>query len=195
MIGKYTKEEVYELVKEAYNANPNGADFLYLTRSCYGGVVRFRKADGFMSTPCGAHIPIDISAFEKRVNLWHIRVKNCKFLHQDYKNAFRQAKAGDLIYCDPPYSYSQGILYGAQSFDLRELFDEIAKAKRNGIYVALSIDGNKKSGDFICNLPIPKGIFKREIFIEIGGSMLKRFQIEGQALTNENVNDRLLLTY
>ena len=43
------KEEVYKSVLAAYNANPNGADFLYLTRSCYGGIVRFRKSDGYMS--------------------------------------------------------------------------------------------------------------------------------------------------
>ena len=45
----------YENIKASYNANPNAADLLFLCRSCYGGVVRFRKADGYMSTPCGAH--------------------------------------------------------------------------------------------------------------------------------------------
>jgi DNA adenine methylase len=195
MIGKYDKEEVYDRVKKSYNNHPNGPDFLYLSRSCYGGVVRFRKADGFMSTPCGAHMPIDVGAFEKRVNIWHERIKKTQFYHQDYKVSFQKAQKGDLIYCDPPYSYSQGILYGAQSFSLGELFQEIHKAKKRGVFVALSIDGNKKSGDFICNLPIPSKLFKQEVFIEIGRSMLKRFQMEGQSLVNEDVSDRLLLTY
>ena len=52
------KVEVYEQIKSSYNQAPNPADLLFLSRSCYGGVVRFRKADGFMSTPCGAHKPI-----------------------------------------------------------------------------------------------------------------------------------------
>ena len=195
IIGKYTKEEVYKIVRDSYNSKPNGADFLYLSRSCYGGVVRFRKADGFMSTPCGVHVPIDVEAFKKRVYLWNERVKNSKFIQQDYKDAFKQARKGDLIYCDPPYSYSQGILYGAQEFDLEELLETIAKAKKRGIFVALSIDGNKKSGNFICDLPIPKKLFEREIFIEIGRSMLKRFQMEGKTLEKEHVSDRLLLTY
>src|SRR5579885_3644474 len=30
MIGKYSKEEVYERVKKSYNSSPNGADFLFL---------------------------------------------------------------------------------------------------------------------------------------------------------------------
>ncbi|MEX2364663.1 MAG: DNA adenine methylase, partial [Balneolaceae bacterium] len=47
------KKEVYEEVLASYNSNPNGADFLFLSRTCYGGIIRFRKADGYMSTPCG----------------------------------------------------------------------------------------------------------------------------------------------
>src|SRR5690606_30560865 len=49
--------EAYEAIKAAYNRQPNGADLLFLSRSCYGGVVRFRK-DGYISTPCGVHKPI-----------------------------------------------------------------------------------------------------------------------------------------
>src|SRR5689334_14837207 len=35
------KVKVYEEIKASYNSKPNGADLLFLTRSCYGGVVRF----------------------------------------------------------------------------------------------------------------------------------------------------------
>jgi DNA adenine methylase len=56
--------------------------------------------------------------------------------------------------------------------------------------VALSIDGDKKSGDFICDLPIPPGLFARELSVNIGRSMLKRFQMEGRTLENEVVSDR-----
>ena len=37
------KVEQYEKIKSSYNARPNGADLLFLCRSCYGGVVRFRE--------------------------------------------------------------------------------------------------------------------------------------------------------
>lgn len=61
--------------------------------------------------------------------------------------------------------------------------------------MALSIDGNKKSGNYLCDLPIPDGLFENEIFVDCGRSMLRRFQLEGQTLENEVVSDRLLLTY
>ena len=194
-IEKIGKKAAYHQTLDSYNANPNGADFLFLTRTCYGGVIRFRKADGFMSTPCGIHDPINPSAFKKRAIEWHGRVKNTSFRCADYRETFAQAKAGDLIYCDPPYSFSQAILYGAQSFDLTELLKEIQLVKGRGVQVALSIDGDKKSGDFICDLPIPTHLFKQEYSVNVGRSMLRRFQMEGQTLENELVSDRLLLTY
>lgn len=192
---KVTKEQVYQRVQESYNSNPNGADFLFLSRACYGGVIRFRKADGYMSTPCGAHTPIVPQAFNDRVDVWHARVSNSSFIHSDYREVFHMAKKGNLIYCDPPYTFSQTILYGAQSFSLAELFVEIDRAKAKGVFVALSIDGYKKSGNFLCDLPIPKDLFEREVFVDVGISMLRRFQKEGETLDDENVHDRLLLTY
>ncbi len=194
-IEKEEKVKVYEDVKASYNAKPNGADFLFLSRSCYGGIVRFRKADGYMSTPCGVHDPISVESFIKRVREWHGRMKNVKFIQMDYQNAFDLAQHNDFIYCDPPYSHSQSILYGAQDFSLVRLLEKIEEAKSKGVRVALSIDGNKKSGNYICDLPIPKGIFEREIYVSVGRSMLRRFQMEGQTLEKEVVSDRLLLTY
>jgi DNA adenine methylase len=47
----------------------------------------------------------------------------------------------------------------------------------------------------VCELPVPGGLFEREIFIDIGRSMLKRFQMDGRTLEHEVVSDRLLLTF
>ena len=189
------KEEAYVRIKARYNAKPNGADLLFLCRACYGGVVRFRKADGFMSTPCGVHDPISPISFNKRVDEWHRRVKHTRIKQADYREVMGEAIAGDLVYCDPPYAYSQTILYGAQAFSLADLFDTIADCKKRGIFVALSIDGTKRSGDLFCDLKVPDGLFSREVTVHCGRSMLRRFQLPGQTLEMEEVSDRLLLTY
>lgn len=192
---KGNKLDEYERIKAAYNARPNGADLLFLCRSCYGGVVRFRQSDGWMSTPLGVHDPISPTSFVKRVREWNRRIQGTSFLNAEYKEAMGMAKTGDMIYCDPPYSHSQSILYGAQSFSLENLFSTIAECKARGVYVALSIDGTKRSGDKLCDLPIPEGLFEKEAMISCGRSMLKRFQMNGRSLEDEVVADRLLITY
>jgi DNA adenine methylase len=185
----------YESIKASYNARPNGADLLFLCRSCYGGVVRFRQSDGYMSTPCGIHDPISPESFSLRVDDWHRRTSGAEFLKLHYEQAMDMAEERDLIYCDPPYSHTQSILYGAQAFDLSNLMKVIARCKGRGVSVALSIDGTKKSGKTNCKLPIPDGLFEREVFLNCGRSMLRRFQMNGQSLEEEVVADRLLLTY
>jgi len=187
--------EMYESIKAEYNAAPNGADFLFLCRACYGGVVRFRKKDGYMSTPVGAHDPIHPDRFARRVDLWHDRLKGASFYRLDYREAMARAKVGDVVYCDPPYAHSQSILYGAQAFDLNDLFSHIATCKARGVRVALSLDGTKKSGARDCAIDLPAGLFEREVFVDLGRSMLRRFQMGGQTLEAEGVHDRLLLTY
>lgn len=185
----------YNEIRESYNKRANPADLLFLCRACYGGVVRFRKHDGYMSTPCGAHKPISPEAFATRVDDWHDRMRTCEFKLCDYSAAMVEAAPGDLIYCDPPYTHTQSILYGAQEFSLEKLLKSIAECKGRGVHVALSIDGRKRSGAVDCQLPIPDGLFEREVFIECGRSMLKRFQMDGATLEEECVADRLLLTY
>jgi DNA adenine methylase len=189
------RREAYEAIKASYNAHPNPADLLFLSRSCYGGVVRFRQADGFMSTPCGPHAPISPASFSRRVDEWHRRLQGSELCCCDYRNSLALARSGDVAYCDPPYRESQRILYGAQAFELGELFEAIAACKRRGVAVLLSIDGTKRSGEHLCDIGVPAGLFEREVFLNCGRSMLRRFQMEGQSLERERVADRLLLTY
>lgn len=193
MIGEKVAE--YERIKASYNKKPNGADLLFLCRSCYAGVVRFRQADGYMSTPCGPHRPMPPESFALRVDEWHSRTQGAEFKQLDYREAFALTEAGDLVYCDPPYTHSQAILYGAQRFRLFQLLGVIAEAKARGVRVVMSIDGTKRSGDHVCDIPIPDGLFEREVLVNCGRSMLRRLQMGGQTLEGEVVADRLLLTY
>jgi DNA adenine methylase len=185
----------YEAIKSSYNAHPNAADLLFLCRACYGGVVRFRARDGYMSTPCGVHDPITPTSFAVRVDEWRRRVSGTDFAHREYQDAIARARPGDVVYCDPPYSHTQAILYGAQGFDLDDLFRQIEIAKRRGVFVALSIDGSKKSGADELRINWPAGLFSREVRVNVGRSMLRRFQMNGQTLEKEGVTDRLLLTH
>jgi DNA adenine methylase len=185
---------VYERVKARFNRKANAADLFFLSRACYGGVIRFRK-DGYMSTPLGIHAPIAPAAVAKRIRVWRDRTIGATFRCADFAETLSEARSGDLVYCDPPYSDTQAILYGAQSFTLDRLFQAIAKAADRGALVALSIDGHKKSGKKNIDLAIPDRLFKRTVLINTGRSMLRRFQMGGQSLESELVADRLLLTW
>jgi len=188
------KQGVYAQVRSAYNDAPNPYDLLFLCRACYGGVVRFTK-DGRMSTPVGAHRAISPESLMQRIYAWKERVCNTTFIHADFELTMANATKGDLVYCDPPYEYTQRILYGAQDFSLERLWNAIERCKSRGAKVALSLDGKKKSGTVTLKFNIPEGLFEREVSIDCGGSMLRRFQKKGETMETEVVHDRLLLTW
>lgn len=184
----------FDEVKSEFNFNPNGLNLLFISRTCYGGVIRFTK-QGTISTPIGPHKPINPLKFTQRLIEWRERVKNCRFECADFRKIISKANKGDIVYCDPPYVDSQSILYGSQGFSLADLLHEIACAKERGAKVALSIDGVKKSGDKNIVLEISNGLFEREVFVDCGYSMLRRFQKNGEQMVGENVTERLLLTW
>lgn len=188
------RQGTYDRVKARYNKKPNALDLFFLSRTCYGGVIRFRK-DGFMSTPIGIHKPVFPQSVARRVAIWHQRTSGTEFVCCDFEETLDRAGDGDTIYCDPPYSDSQAILYGAQTFSLDRLFRAIERAKQRGAFVALSIDGHKKSGNKAIAITPPKRLFGRSELVHCGRSMLKRFQMEGRTLESEHVADRLLLTW
>jgi DNA adenine methylase len=187
-------KETYKKVKDSYNKSPNPYDLLFISRSCYGGVIRFTKA-GEISTPIGAHKPISPASLRERIEIWRNRTRGTIFICADFSETMEHASEGDIVYCDPPYQYSQQILYGSQNFRIQDLWDAIRKCKERGAKVMLSIDGKVKSEQIDLKLHYPEGLFEHEILIPRGSSMLKRFQKKGLNMEGEAVHDRLLLTW
>ena len=192
----YDSPEVqYNIIKERFNNNPNAYDFCVLSRTCYSGIIRFRKNDGYMSTPRGPHSPISPPVFQSRVNQWSTLLQKADFRVEDFEIAMSRANKNDVIYCDPPYTHSQSIIYGAQNFDIKLLWKKIAECKKKGVYVLLSINGTRESEQKNISANVPNGLFEREILINCGISMIDRLQNSGKRMENEIVHDKLLLTW
>jgi DNA adenine methylase len=186
--------EAYEEIKARYNASPNPEDLLVVSRTCYGGVMRFTR-NGKISTPMGPHRPMPADKLDRYMTEWQERLRGTRFVSQSFELTMALAGSGDTIYCDPPYLHGQSILYGAQDFQLETLWDSVAAAVERGARVAVSADGYRRSGTKAIDLGLPDGLFARELLIERGGCMLRRFQLTGGLMDSELVADRLLLTW
>lgn len=185
----------YEIIKRRFNSNHNPYDFLVLSRTCYSGVIRFRKSDGYMSTPRGPHKPICPEKFSERLSQWNTLLSKASFSCEDYVLAMDKAEKNDVIYCDPPYTHSQSIIYGAQNFDIESLWKKIDDCKRRGVKVILSINGMRESKKKDISITPPSDLFERKLFINCGTSMIDRLQNNGKKMEGENVYDQLLLTW
>lgn len=188
-------EQSYEQIKDRFNQNHNALDFCLLSRTCYSGIIRFRKTDGYMSTPRGPHKPISPAAFGERVEMWSDLIQKADFEALSFEQSMLRPQAGDIVYCDPPYTHSQSIIYGAQDFQIECLWEKIAECKARGANVMLSINGTRESKKKDISVKIPAGLFKREIVVDCGTSMIDRLQNSGCDMEGEKVHDKLLLTW
>ena len=188
-------ESKYLEIQTRFNKNHNAYDFCLLSRTCYSGVIRFRKADGYMSTPRGPHNPIQPETFEKRVEQWHELLQKATFSCQNFTEMMEYPQQRDVVYCDPPYTHSQSIIYGAQDFEIETLWKKIDECKNRGAKVILSINGMKNSQKTDISITPPEGLFERRLLVNCGTSMIDRLQSNGKKMKNKNVDDQLLLSW
>ncbi|MDR2562205.1 MAG: Dam family site-specific DNA-(adenine-N6)-methyltransferase [Holophagales bacterium] len=101
-------EDHYYEIRERFNQSGSPLDFLFLSRSCFNGMIRFNSKGKFNVPFCKkpnrfarsyiTKIINQIANFQKAINV------NCWDFHcQDFEKIIEQANATDLIYCDPPY--------------------------------------------------------------------------------------------
>ena len=101
-------ESHYYAVRERFNETGEPLDFLFLSRSCFNGMIRFNRK-GLYNVPfCRKPDRFRPALVTRIVNQveWARRAmqgKDWTFLAQDWRITLAGAKPDDLIYCDPPY--------------------------------------------------------------------------------------------
>ena len=74
--------------------------FIYMNRHCYNGLTRYNSS-GIYNVPFGSQR--DPRYHEDELQEFCKRAKKATFVCQDFTKTMKQAKKGDVVYCDPPY--------------------------------------------------------------------------------------------
>lgn len=102
--------------------------FLYLNRHGFNGLCRYNRSGGF-NVPFGSYSKPYFP--EEEIFQFSEKAKKAKFVCEDFKKTFARARAGNVIYCDPPYAplsdTANFTSYAVGSFDDK---DQIELAKR-----------------------------------------------------------------
>jgi DNA adenine methylase len=103
------REPYYYKVRERFNACPTSLDFLFLNRSCFNGVMRFNRSGKF-NVPYGHKPERFAQAYVTKITNQIRRISEVisssdwTFASTDFRQTLESAKAGDLVYADPPYA-------------------------------------------------------------------------------------------
>lgn len=101
--------DYYYEVRDRFNRTRDPLDFLFLSRSCFNGLMRF-SSKGKFNVPFN-HKPERFTKtyITKVVNqvrsVRHLcEINECEFVCQDFRETFSSVEEGDFVYCDPPYT-------------------------------------------------------------------------------------------
>lgn len=98
----------YYEVRARFNADANPLDFLFLTRACFNGVMRFNRSGHFNVPFCKKPARFSQAYVTRIVNQVDavsqvVRSGHFDFRVSNFRRILDEARSGDLIYCDPPY--------------------------------------------------------------------------------------------
>ncbi len=101
-------EAYYYTVRERFNTTEQPLDFLFLSRACFNGVMRFNRAGKFNVPFCRKPQRFSQAYITKIVNQAQtmvdaMRAKDWQFAVADFRQTLRRAKEDDFVYADPPY--------------------------------------------------------------------------------------------
>lgn len=128
-------EAHYYAIRQRFNEQGNPLDFLFLSRSCFNGMIRFNKKGGFNVPFCKKpqrFAPAYITKICNQIDHFSqlIQYGDWQFRNQAFEETLENASEADFVYCDPPY-LGRHVDY-FDSWDMnneQRLFDCLSKTK------------------------------------------------------------------
>ncbi|MCR4317149.1 MAG: Dam family site-specific DNA-(adenine-N6)-methyltransferase [Planctomycetes bacterium] len=128
-------ESHYYLIRNRFNEEGNPLDFLFLSRSCFNGMIRFNKKGGFNVPFCrkperfaAAYVTKIVNQISRFTEM--LRSFDWTFKNQDFVETIAEAREGDFIYCDPPYIGRHVDYFSSWcSLDEERLFDCLSRTE------------------------------------------------------------------
>jgi len=168
--------EVYYRVRDSFNSTRNCYDFLFLTRTCVNGMIRYNDKGEFNNSFHLSRPGINPDSFRAIVFQWKDAIQKIEFLNVDYRECLEKAKKGDFVFLDPPYGGTKS-RYTQTEFVLNDFYKELDRLNSLGIKWMLTFDG--KAGNRTYSFAPPTEVYKHHYSINTGNSAFSRL-IDGK---------------
>jgi DNA adenine methylase len=156
-------------VRNDFNQSRSPESFLFLTRTCVNGLIRFNSNGDFNNSLHHTRPGIDPATLEVILSEWSFRISGTKFQNSDYIETSKRAKKNDLVYLDPPYMGNKG-RYQKQNFDFDRFGDYLHDLNSRGVFWVLSLDGTSGARDYTSGLASIRSLSKSSLTVAAGNS-------------------------
>jgi DNA adenine methylase len=183
----------YNAVRDHFNATRSPESFLFLTRTCVNGLIRFNSSGDFNNSLHHTRPGIEPAKLTRILEEWSQRISNTKFVNSDYVKTTAKAASGDMVYLDPPYMGNKG-RYQKQSFDFNRFEEYLDSLNTKGVKWVLSLDGTSGERDYTKGLGGIQALSKSVTRVAAGNSAFPKLlngrtdEVSESIFTNFDLN-------
>jgi len=177
-------QEIYYQIRDRFNKTKNCYDFLFLTRTCVNGLIRYNQQGEFNNSFHLSRPGIFPDTLKKQILLWNKAIQKIGFCNVDYRDCLQSARRGDFVFLDPPYGGTKD-RYTKIEFSLNNFYAELERLNKIGVKWMLTFDGI--AGNRTYAFAPPDGLFKRQFSIQTGNSAFTKLMIQKRDIIQESV--------
>lgn len=163
--------QVFYEIRDTFNKTKNPLDFLFLTRTCLNGMIRYNNAGEFNNSLHLTRPGIDPKRLASIIMQWNQYIKKFDFLNIDYRECLDNVKKGDFVFLDPPYGGTKS-RYTKTPFSLDDFYKTLEMLNSKEINWMLTFDGS--SGERNYSYAPPEELYKSTFKIKTGKSAFRK---------------------
>lgn len=176
--------DVYYEVRDSFNKTKDCLDFLFLTRTCVNGMIRYNAAGEFNNSFHLSRPGINPQTLRNILLQWSHYIQKITFLNVDYRECLADVKKGDFVFLDPPYGGTKD-RYTQVEFNLTDFYNELERLNSIGAYWMLTFDGS--SGNRVYSFAPPQEVFKHKFSVSTGISAFSKLIDKKKDVISESV--------
>ncbi|MGB0878969.1 MAG: DNA adenine methylase [Polaribacter sp.] len=186
----------YYHVRKRFNEEGNPLDFLFLSRSCFNGMMRFNKKGGynvpFCKKPNRFAQPLVTKITNQVENISQIIERgDYEFKHQDFNETLSELKSTDLVYSDPPY-IGRHVDYFDSWTEEEEITLNNELVNSNSKFILSTWLSNKyRTNDCVFSVWKDCFVATKEHFYHVGGKETNRNAVYEALLSNIELKDSI----
>lgn len=186
----------YYVVRERFNEFENPLDFLFLSRSCFNGMMRFNKKGGYNVPFCKKPNRFAQSLVTKITNQVEnisqiIKQGDYEFKHQDFNQTLLELNRSDFVYSDPPY-IGRHVDYFDSWSEEEEIILNNGLVNSDCKFILSTWLSNKyRINDYIFSVWEDCYVATKEHFYHVGGKETNRNAVYEALLSNIPLKDSI----
>jgi len=191
-----TDGEHYYKVRDRFNNSGNPLDFLFLSRSCFNGMMRFNRKGGFNVPFCKKPNRFAQALITKITNQIEfisqiIEQGDYTFKHQDFNETLKDINSDDLVYSDPPYIGRHVDYFDSWSEEEEILLHNGLVESKSKFILSTWLSNQYRTNDYVFSVWKDCFISTKEHFYHVGAKESNRNAVYEALLSNFKLKESI----